>query len=136
MEGTVNKFQDDIKCIICEKVFISKKKLKQHVSYVHGNNKKEHICEICSKSFQTKRKLMFHNKTVVDCGGLKHHKCTNCKKSFSQAGNLKKHIHIIHGGHKDYECESCGKSFSAAGNLKLHIQAPGNRGGRGGPCPP
>ena len=34
-------------------------------------------------------------------------KCETCKKSFSSAGNLKKHIHIIHQGHKDYKCESC-----------------------------
>ena len=43
-----------------------------------------------------------------------------CKKSFSPARVLKKHIHIVHEGHKDHKCENCGKSFSE-GQLKIHI---------------
>ena len=50
-----------------------------------------------------------------------YYKCESCDKLFSQAGDLKKHIHKIHEGHKYYKCESCDKSFSRAGNLKKHI---------------
>ena len=50
------------------------------------------------------------------------HYCESCDKSFSQAGHLKKHIHIVHEGHKDYNYECCGISFSDAGNLKKHIR--------------
>ena len=53
--------------------------------------------------------------------GFLEHKCESCNKSFSQAYNLKNHIHTVHEGHKDYKCESCGKSFSQAGDLKRHI---------------
>ena len=75
MEGTVNKFQDDIKCEICEKVFISKKKLKQHVGYVHGNNKKKNIYVKFVPNLSKQRN--------------KDHECESCGKLFSSTGNLK-----------------------------------------------
>ena len=54
-------------------------------------------------------------------GVLNKNKCESCGKSFTKAGYLKKHIHIVHEGHKDYKCKSCGKCFSQAYNLKSHI---------------
>ena len=41
--------------------------------------------------------------------------------SFSDAGDLKRHIHTVHEGHKDHKCEFCGKSFATAHSLKTHI---------------
>ena len=52
---------------------------------------------------------------------LTDHKCESCGKLFSQAGNLKIHIHTVHEGHKDHKCKSCGKAFSHAHNLKRHL---------------
>ena len=51
-----------------------------------------------------------------------NHKCESCGKSFSQAGNLKRHSLIVHEGRKDHKCEFCSKSFPQAQNLKMHIQ--------------
>ena len=53
--------------------------------------------------------------------GLLEQNCESCRKSFSRAQTLKKHIHIVHEGHKDHKCEFCGKSFSLRQNLKKHI---------------
>ena len=49
------------------------------------------------------------------------YKCEYYGKYFSQAGNLKTHIHNIHEGHKYFKCESCGKLFSYKGDSKKHI---------------
>jgi len=41
-------------------------------------------------------------------------------KSFSQFGNLKKHM-IVHGSKLHFSCTTCGKSFSQSGGLKKHM---------------
>ena len=38
-------------------------------------------------------------------------RCESCGKSFSNAGNLKRHTLTVHIGNKGRKCNSCGKSF-------------------------
>ena len=49
-------------------------------------------------------------------------KCEFCKKSFTQAGSLRRHIKTIHKGHKDFKCDTCRKSFTQASILRTHIK--------------
>ena len=60
-------------CEICEKVFNSKKKLKNHFSLVHDNRGKLFNCNICTKSFEIQSKLTFHIKNYF----MKEGKLTN-----------------------------------------------------------
>ena len=53
--------------------------------------------------------------------GHKDYKCEVCGKLFSEAGTLKKHIHIVHEGQKNFQCTVCDKSFGYSWYLKKHI---------------
>ena len=51
------------------------------------------------------------------------YKCKQCEKTFTDSGNLKRHVKAVHEGTKDYKCDYCGKSFSEPGKLKRHVKA-------------
>ena len=39
----------------------------------------------------------------------------------NRTGHLKTHINAVHNGQKDHKCGPCGKTFSLAGNLRRHF---------------
>ena len=51
--------------------------------------------------------------------GVKAHSCSECEKSFSQVGHLRRHM-VTHTGEKVHKCEECVDSFDQAGDLKRH----------------
>merc|ERR1712008_505529 len=52
-------------------------------------------------------------------GGQKF-KCSICDASFTENGNMKKHIKSVHEGQK-FKCSICDSSFTQSGDLKRHI---------------
>merc|ERR1712150_88344 len=53
----------------------------------------------------------------------KTHECNQCRKMFSRANDLKRHVQTVHEDIRKYKFEECGKSFGEMGNLKRHIKA-------------
>ena len=52
--------------------------------------------------------------------GEKPYKCYNCDKSFTEKGNLAKHM-LLHSGKKEFQCYVCLKEFAYKRVLKQHM---------------
>ncbi|XP_076049622.1 uncharacterized protein LOC143030355 [Oratosquilla oratoria] len=101
-------------CSQCDKVFNSRKLLRQHMA-VH--NRVLYHCNKCNAALSHRSTLSKHMKRHT---GEKPHKCSFCDSSFTIKSDLNKHMRI-HTGEKPYKCKLCMDSFSQAGHLKTHI---------------
>ena len=77
---------------------------------------KKHECKKCKKSFSRVSLLNRHMKLHL---GIKPYQCTVCGWRFLQSYNLKKHL-LTHGP-KSLRCSQCKASFIDRGQLKTHV---------------
>ena len=49
-------------------------------------------------------------------------KCKSCRRLFTQADFLRRHIKIIDEFYKDFKYDSCVKLFTHVGNVRRHIK--------------
>ncbi|XP_018424645.1 PREDICTED: zinc finger protein 271-like [Nanorana parkeri] len=81
----------------------------------------EYQCSYCSHWFLTKQELEDHRSAHLKLGpaGQKLYECAQCKKSFNNSSNLRKHA-VIHTGLKPFTCNLCNQSFRQATHLQRH----------------
>ena len=120
METPKNQPQKKFKCEICEKTFSTNHIKNQHIRNAHGKVE-IFTCNVCNKTFGKNHQLTLHQKYYHQ-EGPRPYKCDSCEKSFTLAGNLKKHI-LTHEGQRNYKCDSCEKSFTQGGSLKVHMKS-------------
>lgn len=88
---SVHRTFDGFACSFCQKTFICKSHLRDHV-YGHSEFKKE-ICEVCSARFRTKSKLKRHSRMH---SSTKEFSCPICFKEFTQKYNVNAHMKGVH----------------------------------------
>ena len=84
-------------------------------------------CCLCDKLImkEMKIKTVAHVMWKINQSIMKYitkYKCNYCAKSYTESGNLKRHIKTVHLGQSNYKCDSCGKSFTTSEYLKTYIK--------------
>lgn len=101
------------KCKLCEKTFLRKDFLKNHMDNIHENKKL--TCEICGKLFSRrdvlKRHIAVHNN--------EKHECEICSKKFTRKDILLTHLKS-HKNAASYKCSLCPASFIKKNVLDKH----------------
>ena len=103
----------NFKCSTCNIGFSSVLKLKKHVEKEHPAS---HSCLLCNKKFRSNDMLRAHNVRSHENGALK---CSMCNAGFTIANNLKKHIEKEHP--TSQSCLLCNKIFFSYEGVKAHI---------------
>ena len=128
------------KCEECGKVYATRNKLQQHISYKHRRQVqcdmcdqmvqarqlklhklfhlgvKEFKCDVCTKRFVTAGLLNSHRKMHME---QRRFKCTICQVQFDTQSQVRSHTRI-HTGEKPFTCEECGEGFRQVSDLKRH----------------
>ena len=105
-------------CEKCKKSFTTAGNLRNHIKFIHENNR-PYKCSFpnCNKAYGVRKKLIIHERTHT---GLRPFICPICQKSFNQKGNLKAHLKF-HSEIRPFKCPLCNKDYKTSGHLKDHI---------------
>ncbi|XP_030752737.1 zinc finger protein 83-like [Sitophilus oryzae] len=114
-----------VRCDLCKKGFLCKKKLEEHMEW-HENIPK-YECEICHKKFPVKSYLQLHNKFNHKkelYGTEEIFQCELCGRKFTFEKSFKRHLSCIHKIGKDFtvKCPVCHKIIANNHNLKKHMR--------------
>ena len=136
---------DAMRCIQCRKNFTNNTELQQHITHSHVKNlsfinfakMRCSICKTaCSDTAQLNRHIIETHKlnpttgrdiTNGDDHGIEQTNfCDFCKKRFSNRGNLRHHMKLIHGMHSQtsaaFSCTTCSAPFILENSLRSHLR--------------
>jgi KRAB domain-containing zinc finger protein len=107
-------------CAVCNKKFVVRKTLLNHLSNKHGiaiDKPNSNECSICGKKFVNSRHL---NRHKLLHSAERHH-CLHCDKSFATSEYVENHMKRMHLVPKpQYQCRHCWKTFNESTNKKRH----------------
>ena len=120
----------DLRCSKCDKTYLDKRALKEHIITKHTKLFPVH-CDFCGKGY-TKKNLRSHKKVcppkvkTPELDVKRNEKgeriwvCEKCAKIFKKSSQLqrheKKHLKV-----KDFQCSDCDVAYADKRNLIMHV---------------
>ncbi len=104
-------------CQLCDKAYLSKYKLKDHVLVKHEGQTVS--CPDCGKRFSSRSSMEMHKKQQHE--GQFSIFCKICSKGFNHTGHYYGHMNK-HTNTKPFWCQQCGKRFYGSSYLHNHKQ--------------
>ena len=101
-------------CDQCDRAFIQKCNLNEHIRMQH---EAVHICHICQKEMANKPSLRYH---IQNKHEEKTIPCDECSHMFATVGSLKQHKKGVHVS-RSFKCDRCPKRFKSERTLDDHI---------------
>ena len=119
--------QKSYSCHICNKKFLAKVNLDNHVKFKHSDSRKFE-CEHCNSKFKQKKTLNAHMLNIHGTNPTKEDywqdrdpfECSFCRKRFSRRTDLKVHITEKHSTKDLFNCSHCGKKYTYKSTLERH----------------
>ena len=109
------------KCNKCEKEYIAKHHLDEHVKSVHEEKNIECLIENCNFKAGILSRLKVHMKKV-HCENKPSYPCPNCDHKSSSKSGLEKHIQYVHLKAPKASCDICG-TVVRGDHLKRHMKS-------------
>lgn len=104
------------KCSFCDKEYLTKGTLAQHIKHRHNH---VYQCQVCGQRMATnltlERHMLIHTKEHK-------HVCNICGNRFSSEYVLNRHMNV-HSKEKPHQCKECGKRYTRKSDLKRHTDA-------------
>ena len=105
-------------CIQCDKTYVNKSALRQHVEVVHLKMKKFQ-CDQCPLTFASRKGFNYHMESKHE---KKEHPCSKCDRIFKTKDCLNSHVLKHHEKRLDFKCEYCGSEFPTLSEVNRHIK--------------
>lgn len=114
---------EPIPCPKCDKAFLRKVNLKDHLDSAHDIKRPEPTlcsveCKPCKKKFSNSSSQLRHY-------GEAHcevkFECPDCSKEFTRGENLQRHFAEVHDSVKEFSCSICCLTFARKEKLNRHM---------------
>lgn len=113
-------FPDEYECDVCNKIFDSKNRIRQHLITHVNEGRRKFLCVACGNQFCSKFGLSQHIRAIHD--KEQRFQCVKCDRRFAHKHNLKTHMNR-HNGNRPYACNVCTKTFYDSSTLNVHTKS-------------